>query len=736
MPEPTRQPAHADDVLTLALDLRPDDPGHAAAAVEAAADRLGAAHAAEAGGERVRGVVIELGGAEFYAGAALRELAGPTPPAAQAVLDAGTRLKRALRRIETLGRPVVAALTGSALGGGLEIALACHHRIALDAPASRFGLPEARYGLVPAGGGVVRAVRLLGIADALRQVLLEGTRHTPARALAAGLVDEVVDTREELAARARAFIEAHPGARQPWDAPGYQVPGGAPGDPALDAVLPSLPALLRKRTGGAPYRAPRDILAAAVEGAQVGFETAELIEARYAAAAAIDQTARNMTRAFGVDLPAVNAGRSRPAGVPRRAAARVAVLGAGMMGAGIAQACAAAGLEVALKDVTEEAARRGRERVAERLASAAERGHTTPERSRALLERITPAGGVADLAGCDVVIEAVFEDPGLKQKVFQEAQHVLPPDALLCSNTSTLPVSRLAEGVERPEDFVGLHFFSPVDRMPLVEIVKGERTGEAALARAFDLVRHLGKTPIVVNDSRGFFTSRVIGRRFDEGAAMLGEGVPAASVEQASRQAGYPTGVLALVDEISLTLIRRIREENRAAAEAAGVEWRTHPAEAVFARMTDELGRPGRAAGAGFYDYAEGRRTGLWPGLRRHFAASAPTEPAPDGLRDLSERLLFSEVLEAVALLDEGVVTSVADANVGSLLGIGFPAWTGGVLQYVDGYAGGPAGFAARARELAACYGDRFTPPASLEAMAARGETFAERAPGGRMSKS
>jgi 3-hydroxyacyl-CoA dehydrogenase / enoyl-CoA hydratase / 3-hydroxybutyryl-CoA epimerase len=715
MPEPTDTfAAPADGILTLTLDLRPDDPGHAAAAVEAAADRL----AAE--GEGVRGVVIELGGAEFYAGAALRELAGPTPPAAQAVLDAGTRLKRALRRVEPLGRPVVAALTGPALGGGLEIALACHHRIALDAPGSRIGLPEAGYGLVPAGGGVVRTVRLLGIADALRQVLLEGTRHAPARALAAGLVDEVVATREELTACARAFIDTHPEARQPWDAPGYRVPGGVPGDPALDAVLPSLPALLRKRTGGAPYRALRDILAAAVEGAQVGFETAELIEARYAAGAAADQTARNMTRAFGVDLPAVNAGRSRPAGVPHRAAARVAVLGAGMMGAGIAQACAAAGLEVALKDVTEEAARRGRERVAERLASAAGRGD-------ALLERITPAGGVADLAGCDVVIEAVFEDPALKQKVFQEAQHVLAPDALLCSNTSTLPVSRLAEGVERPEDFVGLHFFSPVDRMPLVEIVKGERTGEAALARAFDLVRQLGKTPIVVNDSRGFFTSRVIGRRIEEGAAMLGEGVPAASVEQASRQAGYPTGVLALVDEISLTLVRRIREENRAAAEAAGTPWRTHPGEAVFARMTDELGRPGRAAGAGFYDYAEGRRTGLWPGLRRHFAASvsARAEPDPGALRELRERLLFSEALEAVTLLDEGVVTSAADANVGSLLGIGFPAWTGGVLQYVDGYPGGPAGFAARARELASRHGDRFAPPASLEAMAARGETFA-----------
>jgi 3-hydroxyacyl-CoA dehydrogenase/enoyl-CoA hydratase/3-hydroxybutyryl-CoA epimerase len=721
MPEPAPQP---EDVLTLALDLRPDDPDHAAAAVEAAADRL----AAEA--DRVRGVVIELGEAEFYAGAALGELAGPCPPAAQRVLDAATRFKSALRRVETCGRPVVAALTGSALGGGLEIALACHHRIALDAPGSRFGLPEAGYGLVPAGGGVVRAVRLLGIADALQQVLLEGRRLAPARALDAGLLDEVVATREEITRRAMAFIDAHPEARQPWDTPGYRVPGGAPGDPALDAVLPSFPALLRRRTGGAPYRAPRDILAAAVEGAQVAFATAELVESRYAAGAATAQSARNMTRAFAVDLPAVNAGRSRPGGVPRRTAARVAVLGAGMMGAGIAQACAAAGLEVALKDVSEEAARRGRDRVAARLSAAVERGRTTPERREALLARIAPTGRAADLTGCDVVIEAVFEDPELKRAVFREVQHLVAPDALLCSNTSTLPITRLAEGVEgaeRQADFLGLHFFSPVDRMPLVEIVRGERTGDAALARAFDLVRHLGKTPIVVKDARGFFTSRVIGCRLDEGAAMLGEGVPPASVEQAARQAGYPTGVLELLDEISLTLVRRIREENRAAAEAAGVAWHPHPAEAVIERMTDKLGRPGRAAGAGFYDYAEGRRTGLWPGLREHFGAPAAEGPE---MGELRERLLFSEALAAVTLLEDGVVGSVADANVGSLLGIGFPAWTGGVLQYVDGYPGGPSAFVARARDLAERYGERFAPPAPLVAMAARGESFAGRALG------
>jgi 3-hydroxyacyl-CoA dehydrogenase / enoyl-CoA hydratase / 3-hydroxybutyryl-CoA epimerase len=717
MPEPTpesgtiRWERGADGVVTVALTLPPDDPGRAAAALEAVADRLtGEQPQAPA----VRGVIVELADAEFFAGAALTELTGPRPPDAQRVFDTGMRIKRALRRIETIDAPVVAALTGSALGGGLEIALACHHRIAIDTPAARIGLPEVTFGLMPAGGGVARTVRLLGIADALTNVLLDGRRHTPARAKAAGLVHDVVGTREELLGRAREFVAAHRASRQPWDEPGHRVPGGTPADPALAATLPSFPALLRKRTGGAPYPAPRDILAAAVEGAQLGFESAALVEARYAARVATGRTARNMTRAFRLDLPAVNAGRSRPAGVPTRTAARVAVLGAGMMGAGIAHACAGAGLEVALKDVSDEAARRGAGRAAALLDAAVAQGRTTPERRGAVLSRIAPTASAADLAGCDVVIEAVHEDPGLKRKVFQEIQHIVAPDALLCSNTSTLPIGQLAEGVERQRDLIGLHFFSPVDRMPLVEIVRGERTGEAALARAFDLVRHLGKTPIVVNDSRGFFTSRVIGCRLNEGAAMLGEGVDPASVEQAARQAGYPSGVLALLDEVTLTLPRRIRDENRAAALAAGEAWRPHPGEAVIDRMVDAFDRPGRAAGAGFYDYQDGRRADLWPGLRDHFTGSAADVP----MRDLRERLLFSEALEAARLLAEGVVTSAADANVGSLLGLGFPAWTGGVLQYIDGYPGGQAGFADRARELAARYGARFTPPSPPPAKA------------------
>jgi 3-hydroxyacyl-CoA dehydrogenase/enoyl-CoA hydratase/3-hydroxybutyryl-CoA epimerase len=394
-----------------------------------------------------------------------------------------------------------------------------------------------------------------------------------------------------------------------------------------------------------------------------------------------------------------------------------------MMGAGIAYSCARAGIDVVLKDVSAEAAERGKAYSAGLLDKALAKGRTTPEKRDALLARITPTADPADLAGCDAVIEAVFEDAALKHKVFQEIEHIVAPDALLCSNTSTLPISQLAEGVGRAADFIGLHFFSPVDRMPLVEIIKGERTGEEALARAFDLVRQIRKTPIVVNDSRGFFTSRVISHFINEGVAMVGEGIPAASVEQAAAQAGYPAKVLSLLDELTLTLMRRIRRETRSAVEAAGGVWQEHPSEAVTDRMLDEFGRTGRSGGAGFYDYDNGRRTGLWPGLAEHFAKPGADVP----FADLQERMLFSESLDSVRLLEEGVLTSVADANVGSVLGIGFPAWTGGVLQYINGYPGGVAGFTARARELAAAYGERFTPPALLVAKAERGETFTDR---------
>ncbi|MGW5938518.1 3-hydroxyacyl-CoA dehydrogenase NAD-binding domain-containing protein [Streptomyces celluloflavus] len=708
-------------IVTLVLD----DPDQSAntmnnafkASLTAIADRL------EAERDTVRGIIVTSAKKTFFAGGDLRDLIAVTPAQAQQAFEAGNGIKRDLRRIETLGKPVVAAINGAALGGGYEIALACHHRIALDTPATKIGLPEVTLGLLPAGGGVTRTVRLLGIADALLKVLLQGTRYNATRAKDAGLIHDTAATPEELLTKARAFIDDNPESRQPWDAPGYRIPGGTPAQSKFAANLPAFPANLKKQLNGAPYPAPRNILAAAVEGSQVDFETAQTIEARYFVELVTGQISKNMIQAFFFDLQAVNSGASRPKDTAPRTVEKVAVLGAGMMGAGIAYSCAKAGMRVVLKDVSMAAAEKGKEYAAGVLAKALAKGRTTERQRDELLARITPTADPQDVAGCDAVIEAVFEDVSLKRKVFQEIEHLVAPDALLCSNTSTLPISLLAQGVERERDFIGLHFFSPVDKMPLVEIIKGAETGDEALARAFDLVRQLGKTPIVVNDSRGFFTSRVIGHFINEGVAMIGEGLDPASVEQAAAQAGYPAKVLSLMDELTLTLPRKIRLETRRAVEEAGGSWQPHPADAVIDRMVDEFGRPGRSGGAGFYEYGEdGKRAGLWPGLREHFA----TEGAAIPFADMQERMLFAEALDTVRCLEEGVLTSVADANIGSLLGIGFPGWTGGVLQYINGYEGGLPGFVARARELAAAYGERFEPSALLVEKAGKGEKFGD----------
>lgn len=708
-------------VVTLVLD----DPAQSANTMNAAFIRsIGEiADRAEAEKDTIRGIIFTSAKKTFFAGGDLKDMIQATPDQAQEIFERGLAIKKALRRIETLGKPVVAAINGAALGGGYEIALACHHRIALDAPGSKIGLPEVTLGLLPAGGGVTRTVRLLGVTDALLKLLLQGTQYSPRRALDNGLVHAVAETPEQMLVDARAFIDAHPESVQPWDVKGYRIPGGTPAHPKFAANLPAFPANLKKQTSGAPYPAPRNILAAAVEGSQVDFETAQVIEARYFTELVTGQIAKNMIQAFFFDLQAVNSGANRPKDVERSTVRKVAVLGAGMMGAGIAYSCARAGIEVLLKDVTPEAAAKGKAYSEKLCDKAVSRGRTTREKADQVLARITPTAEVADLAGCDAVIEAVFEDTSLKHKVFQEIQDVVAPDALLCSNTSTLPITALAEGVKRQEDFIGLHFFSPVDKMPLVEIIKGERTGDVALARAFDLVRQIKKTPIVVNDSRGFFTSRVIGHFINEGVAMVGEGLDPVSVEQAAAQAGYPAKVLSLIDELTLTLPRKIRNETKKAIEEAGGTWPDHPADAVVDRMVDEFGRTGRSGGAGFYDYAEdGSRAGLWPGLREHFTRPGTTIP----FRDMQERMLFSEALDTVRLVEEGVLTSVADANIGSIMGIGFPAWTGGILQYINGYEGGLPGFVARAEELAATYGERFTPPALLVAKAEKGERFTD----------
>ena len=681
-----------------------------------AVDRL------EAERENITGVVVTSAKNTFFAGGDLRDLIRARPDDIDRIAETSATVKRQLRRLETLGVPVVAALNGTALGGGLEIALACHHRIALNSGDARFGFPEVSLGLLPGAGGVVRTVRLIGIADALVNVLTQGQRLRPERARELGLIDELVDTPEQLLTAAKDWIRANPQADQPWDRKGYKIPGGTPSNPKFAANLPAFPANLRKQLKGAPYPAPRNILSAAVEGSQVDVDTALEIEGRYFLELVCGQTSKNMSKAFFFDLQHVNSGGSRPDGIEPWKASKVAVLGGGMMGAGIAHVCAKAGMQVVIKDVSLEAAEKGKAYSATLLDKAIAKGRSTEAKRDELLARITPTDQAADLAGADLVIEAVFEDTELKHQVYAEIEDVIDGDALICSNTSTLPITSLAEGVRRQEDFIGLHFFSPVDKMPLVEIIRGEKTGDRALARAFDVVRQINKTPIVVNDSRGFFTSRVIGTFLNEGVAMLAEGVHPASIEQASSQAGFPAPVLQLFDELTLTLPRRIRDETKRAVEAQGGTWTPHPADAVLDRMVEEFGRKGRSGGAGFYDYADGKRTTLWPGLLEHFGTGA--DPSDVDLVDLRERMLFIEALETVRCLDEGVLTSVPDANIGSIFGIGFPAWTGGVVQYMNGYAGGLAGFVERARELAARYGERFDPPGSLVARAEQNRPF------------
>jgi 3-hydroxyacyl-CoA dehydrogenase / enoyl-CoA hydratase / 3-hydroxybutyryl-CoA epimerase len=712
-----------DGIVVLTLD----DPSQSAntmnaayiASMGATLDRL------EAEKDEIKGVVITSAKKTFFAGGDLNDLKRVTREQAGEFAAGIREVKSQLRRLETLGVPVAAAINGAALGGGLEITLATHHRVMLDDPKVKLGFPEVKLGLLPGAGGVVRTVRMFGIVEALMQLLLQGQEIRAGKAKEMGLVDEVLRTREELVPAAKAWIEAKSASgeevAQPWDVKGYKIPGGTPSNPKLAQNLPAFPANLRKQLKGANYPAPHHIMAAAVEGAQVDFDNAIEIEGRYFTDLATGQVAKNMIQAFFFDLQQVSGDRGRPEVIERFAPRKVVVLGAGMMGAAIAYVCAKAGIEVVLKDVSLEAAERGRSYSQSLVEKALARGRTSEEQGAALLGRITASADAADAHGAEVVIEAVFEDPGVKAEVFAEIEPHLAADALLGSNTSTLPITQLAEGVSRPADFIGLHFFSPVEKMPLLEIIKGEQTSEETLYRALDLARLIRKTPIVVNDSRGFFTSRVIGTFINEGVGMLLEGIPAASIEQASSQAGYPAPVLQLSDELNLNLARKIRDATKAAVEAEGATFQERPSFQVVDRLLEE-GRGGKLAGAGYYDYEDGKRTGLWKGLKDLFPEIP--DPSSISLEDLEERMLFAEALESVRCLDEGVIESVADANIGSIFGIGFPGWTGGVLQYINGYHGGLPGFVERARELAARYGERFQPPASLLEKAERGELY------------
>lgn len=703
-----------DNIVVLTIDM----PGQSAntmnavyrEAMGATVDRL------EAEKDSIAGVIVTSAKKTFFAGGDLNELIKVTKADANGFYQMILKIKGQLRRLESLGKPVVAAINGAALGGGWEICLACHHRIALDESHVQLGLPEVTLGLLPGGGGVVRMVRLLGIEKAL-PYLAEGKKVRPDQALKAGLIHDIAKDRDELLAKARAFIAANPTAVQPWDVKGYKIPGGTPSTPAVAQMLAIAPSVLRDKTKGC-FPAPEKIMCAAVEGAQVDFDTAQLIEARYFTELTTGQVAKNMIGTFWFQLNEINAGSSRPKGPARHETKKVGVLGAGMMGAGIAYVSAAAGIEVVLKDVSIEAAEKGKAYSAGLLDKKVARGHMSAEKRDAFLARIKPTVDDADFDGCDLIIEAVFENRELKGKVTAAAEAAALPDAVIASNTSTLPITGLATAVAKPEKFIGLHFFSPVDKMPLVEIIRGEKTSDETLARGFDYVLQIKKTPIVVNDSRGFFTSRVFGTFTNEGIAMLGEGVSAAMIENETRKAGMPVGPLAISDEVSMSLMTHIRNQTAADLKAEGKAMPQHPAFAVIDLMVNEFKRPGKAAGGGFYEYPAGGKKHLWPELKARFEKADRQIPQ----EDVRDRILFIQAIETVRCVEEGVLLSTADANIGSIFGIGFAAWTGGALQFINQY--GLDDFVARARYLAEQYGERFEPPALLLEKAAKGETF------------
>lgn len=703
-----------DNIVVLTMDM----PGQSANTMNAVyREAMGAIVARlEAEKESIAGVIVTSAKKTFFAGGDLGELIKVTKADAKTFYEMILNIKGQLRRLETLGKPVVAAINGAALGGGWEIALACHHRIALDNPSVQLGLPEVTLGLLPGGGGVVRMVRLLGLEKAL-PYLVEGKKVRPDAALKAGLIHELASDKDDLMVKARAWITSNPNAVQPWDVKGYKIPGGTPSSPNVAQMLAIAPSVLRDKTKGC-FPAPEKIMCAAVEGAQVDFDTAQIIEARYFTELTTGQVAKNMIGTFWFQLNEINAGGSRPQGFEPYVTKKVGVLGAGMMGAGIAYVSAVAGIDVVLKDVSIEGAEKGKDYSAKLLEKKVGRGQMSAEKRDGILARIKPTISDADFEGCDLIIEAVFEDRDLKANVTAAAERAAMSDAVIASNTSTLPITGLAGAVQKQDKFIGLHFFSPVDKMPLVEIIKGEHTSDETLARGFDYVMQIKKTPIVVNDSRGFFTSRVFGTFTNEGLAMLGEGVSAAMIENETRKAGMPVGPLAISDEVSMSLMNHIRQQTIKDLAAEGKQIPAHPAYAVIDMMLNEYKRPGKAAGAGFYDYPVGGKKHLWPELKARFEKA----DAQISQLDVRDRILFIQAIETVRCMEEGVLKSVADANIGSIFGIGFAAWTGGALQFINQY--GVKDFVARAQYLAEQYGERFLPPALLLEKAAKNQLF------------
>ena len=667
-----------------------------------------------------KGLILTSGKSTFVVGADIDQLT--TIETAEQAFDLVEDLKTSLRRLETSGKPVVAAITGTALGGGLELALACHYRIAIDSPktssTTKLGLPEVKLGLLPGGGGTQRLPRLIGIQKAL-ELMTQGKELRPQQALEIGFIDDVAHDDDELISKAKAWINDNPKAQQPWDKKGFKIPGGDSNHPKMVQVFSMAPAMANQKSHG-NYPAITHILSSVFEGCLTDIDNGLKIESRFFVACVLSDVSKNMINSLWTQLNSIKKGQSRPQGFERSKVSKVGILGAGMMGAGIAYVSAKAGIEVVLLDTAIEGAEKGKSYSTKLLDKAISRGRSTKDKKQALLDLIKTTTSYDDLEGCDLIIEAVFEDIDIKAECTRQSEAVIPETAFYASNTSTLPITELAKASKRPNQFIGLHFFSPVDKMPLVEIIVGEKTDDATLATGFDYVGQIGKTPIVVNDSRGFYTSRVFGTYVSEGIAMLAEGVHPRSIEVAGMKSGMPMPPLALQDEVSLSLSLHVMEQTKKAMEAEGKTFTPHPAMSVVEKMVKKFGREGKKVSKGFYDYPENGEKHLWSDLTELYQT---TDEQPSQ-QDLVDRLLYVQANETAKCYEENVVRTVADANIGSIFGWGFAPNQGGTLQFINSV--GVDKFVARSRELAQKYGARFEPAQILVAMAAKGEVFSD----------
>jgi len=663
----------------------------------------------------VRGAVIGSAKSSFMAGADIKDMVGAYDRGITAAEASkfSYELSSLLRRLETCGKPVAAAINGVALGGGFEVALACHYRVIADEPKAGVGLPEVKIGLLPGGGGTQRVPRLVGVTEALK-LITEGRQLSPADALKKGLVHEVAPT-AEIVERARQWILKGGEGVQPWDKKGFRVPGGVgQTSPAAAQTFMAGTALTAKSTQR-NYPAPLAILSCVYEGTQVPIDQGLRIESKYFGQLLAGPVARNLMRTMFVNKGLADKLARRPAGPPKTQVRRLGILGAGMMGAGVAYVSALAGMEVVLIDSTLELAEKGKAYSRALLAKDVERGRRSQADADAILARIKPTVSYDDLAGSDLVIEAVFESREIKADVTQKTEAVIPKNAVFASNTSTLPITGLALASKRPTQFIGIHFFSPVDKMPLVEIILGKKTAEDTLARALDYVGQLRKTPIVVNDSRGFYTSRCFGTYVYEGMAMLQEGVNPALIENAARMAGMPVGPLAVADEVTIDLQWKVIKQTE---QDLGRRFVKPVAYEVVQKFVEELQRPGRRFGAGFYDYPKDAKKHLWPGLRDIY----PLAFNQLETSEVVKRLMYIQALETTRCMEEGVVTTAAEADLGSILGWGFPAWTGGTLSYIDTI--GIRAFVAECERMSKRYGKRFKPSKWLKQRAERNEPF------------